>query len=105
MRSIRPHTGHPADQADEHSADATGSVAGWLERHARAAPDKPAVIHPDGGVTRYDTTTYSQLQKAVEELAQGFQGAGITRGTKSVLMAPPGPELFALAFALFRIGA
>lgn len=97
--------GQPADRPEEHAAGATGSVPGWLERNARAFPAKPAVIHPVGRGSRYDTVTYGQLQAAVEELARGFERAGITRGTKTVLMAPPGPELFALVFALFRVGA
>ncbi|NXY98454.1 AMP-binding protein [Streptomyces sp. BR123] len=98
------------------------SLAGLLERNARAHPDKPAVIHPDrprgirgalpagpdrgpAEVPAYGTLTYGRLQEAVEQLAAGFTRAGITKGTKTVLMAPPGPELFALVFALFRIGA
>ncbi|MEV0416384.1 AMP-binding protein, partial [Streptomyces sp. NPDC050448] len=98
-------TGQPADRPEEHLAGATGSVPGWLERNARAFPDKPAVIHPVGRNSRYGTVTYGQLQETAEELARGFERAGITRGTKTVLMAPPGPELFALVFALFRVGA
>ncbi|MGW6982411.1 fatty acid CoA ligase family protein [Streptomyces sp. NPDC054932] len=94
--------GRAAEQPDA----VTDSVAGWLERNARAFPDKPAVIHPDGrGSGSYGTITYGELQQTVEELARGFRRAGITRGTRTVLMAPPGPELFALCFALFRVGA
>ncbi len=90
----------------EQPAVETDSVAGWLERNARAFPDKPAVIHPDRrGPAGYRTITYGELQRTVEELARGFRRAGITRGTRTVLMAPPGPELFALCFALFRVGA
>ncbi|WP_405942694.1 fatty acid CoA ligase family protein [Streptomyces sp. NBC_00207] len=90
----------------EQPATDTDSVAGWLERNARAFPDKPAVIHPDGRDSGgYATLTYGELQQTVEELARGFRSAGITRGTRTVLMAPPGPELFALCFALFRVGA
>lgn len=98
-------TGQPADRSGEHPAGATDSVPGWLERNARAFPDKPAVIHPVGRGSRYGTVSYGQLQETAEELALGFERAGITRGTKTVLMAPPGPELFALVFALFRVGA
>ncbi|WP_374772204.1 AMP-binding protein [Streptomyces sp. NBC_01310] len=96
------------DRAAEQPATVTvtDSVAGWLERNARAFPGKPAVIHPDGrGSGSYGTITYGELQQTVEELARGFRRAGITRGTRTVLMAPPGPELFALCFALFRVGA
>ncbi|RSS64142.1 fatty acid CoA ligase family protein [Streptomyces sp. WAC06614] len=89
-------------------ADRTG-LADLLEHHARVHPDKPAVVHPDGrhrdGSPRYRTVSYGRLQQDVADLARGFARAGITRGTRTVLMAPPGPELFALVFALFRTGA
>ncbi|MFD7783920.1 fatty acid CoA ligase family protein [Streptomyces nojiriensis] len=104
-------TGDPAVErpaiapATDPAIDPAG-VAGWLERNARVFPGKPAVIHPDGrGSGGYATLTYGELQDSVEELARGFRRAGITRGTRTVLMAPPGPELFALCFALFRVGA
>ncbi|MER6445924.1 AMP-binding protein [Streptomyces venezuelae] len=104
MPQTRPNVAGPA--AEQPAATSTHSVAGWLERNARAFPGKPAVIHPDGrGSGGYATVTYGQLQESVEELARGFRRAGITRGTRTVLMAPPGPELFALCFALFRVGA
>ncbi|MCB5182833.1 fatty acid CoA ligase family protein [Streptomyces antimicrobicus] len=84
-------------------------LADLLEHNARLFPDKPAVVHPDGrqpdGMPRYRTVTYGQLQQDVAELARGFAHAGITKGTRTVLTAPPGPELFALVFALFRTGA
>lgn len=105
--STVPRTGFTGGLDDvERPATVTGGVAGWLELNARAFPDKPAVIHPDGrGSGGYDTLTYGELQRSVEDLARGFRRAGITRGTRTVLMAPPGPELFALCFALFRVGA
>ncbi|GGZ05432.1 fatty acid CoA ligase family protein [Streptomyces avidinii] len=106
MPQTRPTGGGPA--VEQPAAD-MDSVAGRLERNARAFPDKPAVIHPDGRTPSssgsYTTITYGELQQTVEELARGFRRAGITRGTRTVLMAPPGPELFALCFALFRVGA
>ncbi|MGP3925637.1 fatty acid CoA ligase family protein [Streptomyces sp. 8N616] len=84
------------------------SLAEYLECNARDFPGKTAIIHPDGqdpdGV-RYHELTYGALQSRVEELAAGFARIGIAKGTKTVLMASPGPDLFALAFALFRIGA
>lgn len=104
--STVPQTGFTGEPAVEQPAAVTGGVAAWLERNARAFPGKPAVIHPDGrGSGSYATLTYGELQEKVEELARGFRRAGITRGTRTVLMAPPGPELFALCFALFRVGA
>ncbi|GGS24545.1 fatty acid CoA ligase family protein [Streptomyces nojiriensis] len=101
-----PQTRFTGDPAVERPAADPAGVAGWLEHNARAFPSKPAVIHPDGrGSGGYATLTYGELQDTVEELARGFRRAGITRGTRTVLMAPPGPELFALCFALFRVGA
>ncbi|MEW2417993.1 AMP-binding protein [Streptomyces sp. NPDC046866] len=102
---------HPDACAESRPGADPQSLAAFLERNARAFPDKPAVVHPEGphrprgGRPRYRTLTYGALQQTVEELAAGFTRAGITKGTRTVLMAPPGPELFALAFALFRVGA
>ncbi|WP_330335415.1 fatty acid CoA ligase family protein (plasmid) [Streptomyces sp. NBC_00536] len=90
---------------------APGGLADHLARNAAAFPDRAAVIHPEPGARepdgrpRYRTVSYGELQRSVEDLAHGLARAGITRGTRTVLMAPPGPELFALAFALFRLGA
>lgn len=102
------NTGTPAG-TPAGTADPTG-LAGRLERHARDFPDKAALVHPDGaagpdGRPHYRTVSYGELQETVEELAHGLARAGITRGTRTILMAPPGPELFALLFALFRTGA
>ncbi|MFZ3475800.1 fatty acid CoA ligase family protein [Streptomyces sp. 4.24] len=86
-------------------------LADHLARNAATFPDRAAVIHPEpsarepDGRPRYRAVSYGQLQRSVEDLAHGLARAGITRGTKTVLMAPPGPDLFALAFALFRLGA
>ncbi|MGP3983991.1 fatty acid CoA ligase family protein [Streptomyces sp. KR80] len=84
-------------------------LADHLARNARAFPGKTAIIHPDGreadGSIRFRELGYGALQSRVEELAAGLSRIGIVKGTKTVLMASPGPDLFALAFALFRIGA
>ncbi|MEV7563240.1 AMP-binding protein, partial [Streptomyces sp. NPDC089795] len=101
-----PQTRSIEDPTVERSASLSDGLAGWLERNARAFPEKPAVVHPESrGSGRYSTVTYGELQDTVEELSRGFRRAGITRGTRTVLMAPPGPQLFALCFALFRVGA
>ncbi|WP_329154036.1 fatty acid CoA ligase family protein [Streptomyces sp. NBC_01456] len=93
----------------ERQEEVLPDLASYLEHHARAFPGKPAIRHPDGtepgGTIHYRTLTYGALQEQVETLAAGFLRSGIGRGTKTVLMASPGPDLFALAFALFRIGA
>ncbi|NLU76230.1 AMP-binding protein [Streptomyces sp. HNM0575] len=93
----------------EHRTGTDPNIARYLEHNARAHPGKTAIIHPDGGDgdggVRYRELSYGELQSRVEELADGFLRAGLGPGTRTVLMAAPGPDLFALAFALFRIGA
>ncbi|MDX3763120.1 fatty acid CoA ligase family protein [Streptomyces sp. AK02-04a] len=89
--------------------DIASGLAAHLEHNARAFPARPAIIHPDGrgpdGRIRYRELDYGTLQDQVERLAAGFAGIGIGKGTRTVLMAAPGPDLFAIAFALFRLGA
>ncbi|MFJ4806844.1 fatty acid CoA ligase family protein [Streptomyces murinus] len=84
-------------------------LAAFLEHNARLFPARTAIIHPDGrepdGRIRYREMDYATLQSQVEQLAAGFARAGIGKGTRTVLMAAPGPDLFAIAFALFRLGA
>ncbi len=84
-------------------------LAEVLARNATAFPDKTAIIYPDGreadGRVRYREVTYGRLQDDVERLAASLATAGLTAGTRTVLMAPPGPDLFALFFALLRVGA
>ncbi|MER8184431.1 fatty acid CoA ligase family protein [Kitasatospora sp. NPDC094015] len=78
-------------------------LAARLERNALAFPDKTALIHPDG--ERTTELSYGRLQQEVVRLADALAGIGIGPGTRTVLMAPPGPDLFVLLFALLRAGA
>ncbi|MFE4057945.1 AMP-binding protein [Streptomyces sp. NPDC059096] len=90
-------------------ADREDGPADILERNARTFPAKAAIVHPDGhdadGSIRYRELTYGELHDQVERLAAGFHRIGITRGTRTILMTAPGPDLFAVVFALIRIGA
>ncbi|REK91923.1 hypothetical protein DY245_01770 [Streptomyces inhibens] len=93
----------------DHEVPQGRTLADYLERNARLLATKTAIIYPDGcgaaGDVHYSELSYDALQSWVEDLAAGLLAIGVAKGTKTVLMAPPGPELFALAFALFRIGA
>ncbi|MEU9131381.1 fatty acid CoA ligase family protein [Kitasatospora sp. NPDC048540] len=84
-------------------------LAEQLAHNARTFPGKTAIVHPDGrnadGSVRYRELTYGQLQEQVDVLADAFAGIGIGHGTRTVLMAAPGPDLFVLLFALLRRGA
>ncbi|MFJ2174001.1 fatty acid CoA ligase family protein [Streptomyces sp. NPDC087851] len=91
------------------AADREEGPADILERNARTFPAKAAIVYPDGhdadGTIRYSELTYGELHDQIERLAAGFHRIGITRGTRTILMTPPGPDLFAIVFALMRIGA
>jgi acyl-CoA synthetase (AMP-forming)/AMP-acid ligase II len=75
-------------------------VAMRLRAHAEGFPDKPAVVGPDRTVL-----TFRQLDAVSDGYAAGFRQAGIGKGTKTVLMLRPGPELFTVLFGLLKAGA
>ncbi|MEU8567105.1 fatty acid CoA ligase family protein [Streptomyces pathocidini] len=100
---VNPSTGSGTPRATALDSRPAG-LADHLEYNARAFPGKAAIIDPRGGAHPRELT-YGALQLQVEELAAGLRRIGVAKGTKTVLMARPGPDLFALVFALFRIGA
>jgi len=68
---------------------------------AALQPATAAIIFPEKGFT----LTFSELDSWSSTLAAGFIKAGIVRGTRTALLVPPSPELFAITFALFKAGA
>ncbi|RPH50131.1 MAG: peptide synthase [Desulfobacteraceae bacterium] len=85
------------------------NVSSHLERMAEIQPYKRAVVYPvsrdkNGGIA-YAHLTFQQLAAESERIAGGLRKAGITQGTRTVLMVKPGPDFFALVFALFKTGA
>ncbi len=84
------------------------NIASHLPKMARLQPDALAVVFPTGldanGTRTYARQTYAELDKQSDVIAAGLGKAGITRGMRTVLMVKPGPEFFALTFALFKAG-
>ena len=78
---------------------ATAGVAERLAGHALAFPDKPAVIHGER------VLTFAELDAGSDRYAAGLHRAGIGKGTRTVLMLRPGPELFTVLFGLVKLGA
>lgn len=70
---------------------------------AARQPDATAIICPWG--RRGGRLTYRELNLRSAQIARGLERVGVGRGVRTVLMVPPGLDLFALAFALFRVGA
>lgn len=71
--------------------------AGWW-RHRR--PDAVACRCPDG-----EATTFAQLSELVAETAAALARAGVREGTRTAVMVPPGPQLWAAVLALARLRA
>ena len=72
-----------------------------LTELAHYQPDTPAIIFPQEN----RSLSYRQLDEESDRLACGLGRLGIVRGVRTALLVPPGPELFALTFALFKAGA
>ena len=85
------------------------NIASYLKRVAETAPYKRAVVYPAGrensGRVMYSHLTFLQLDRESDCLANGMEKAGITRGTRTILMVKPGLEFFIIIFSLFKIGA
>lgn len=87
----------------------TVNIAERLAESARRYPDKKAVVWTAGrdgsGKARYGHVTFAELGEETDRYAHGFERAGITRGTRTILFVKPGVEFFTAVFALFKVGA
>ncbi len=77
------------------------NIASHLPQMAQKQPDTDAIIFPQAG----RRLTFRELDRFSDKVAHALVAAGIIRGVRTALMVTPGPELFALTFALFKIGA
>lgn len=87
----------------------TVNIAHYLRDHASERPFQRAIVFPDSrdsnGLVAYTHLTFRQLDRESDAIARGFAEYGIGRGCLTILMTPPSLELFALTFALFKVGA
>ncbi|MFU8768364.1 MAG: fatty acid CoA ligase family protein [Desulfotignum sp.] len=85
------------------------NIAESLRKTAQTLPYKRAVVYPAGrdrnNQVLYSQLTFRQLDELSDRLAFGFEGIGIARGTRTILMVPPGMEFFIIVFAMFKVGA
>ena len=85
------------------------NIASSLKKTALAFPYKRAVVYPaardSSSRVLYSQLTFSQLDRLSDRLAHGLEGIGIVRGTRTILMVPPGMEFFMIVFAMFKVGA
>jgi acyl-CoA synthetase (AMP-forming)/AMP-acid ligase II len=80
-----------------------------LKQTQEKYPYKRAVVYPAGrdkkGRVLYSQMTFNQLEMESDKLAFGLERIGIIRGTRTILMVPPGMEFFITIFAMFKVGA
>ena len=79
------------------------NIATSVSEMAQRQPDATAVVCPWG--RRGGSLTYGELEERTSWVAAGLEAVGIGRGVRTVLMVPPGLDLFVLAFGIFRAGA
>ncbi len=104
-RSLRADAATPRREAPTSAATERPLWAGISERAADpAAADRAAVtdLGPDG-VTA--TVTWAELDRRTAEIAAGLASIGVTPGTRVALLVPPGADLTAALYGLWRASA
>lgn len=90
-------------------AETTVNVALRLKEMARRQPYRRAVVFPAArdanGRVAYSHLTFRQLDRESDCFARGLASVGIGRGTRTILMVRPSLELFALTYAMLKVGA
>lgn len=87
----------------------TSNIALGLKKSVERHPYKRAIVYPEArdkkGRVLYSQMTFVQLETESDRLAFGLEKIGITRGTRTILMVPPGMEFFITIFAMLKVGA
>lgn len=103
---------NPQNQA--WSLDNLKNIGHSLTETAGRMPESIAVACPQpkqpkklatGASFRYDTITFSQLEKSSNQIALGMQQLGVRPGMRLAMMVPPGISFVANVFGLFKTGA
>ena len=85
------------------------NISTGLKKTQEKYPYKRAVVYPASrdkkGRVLYSQMTFTQLEQESDNLAFGLERIGISRGTRTILMVPPGMEFFIIIFAMFKVGA
>ncbi len=82
----------------------TVNIATAVSEMAQRQPEATAVVCPWG--RRGGSLTYGELEEPdLVRWPPDSRPSGVGRGVRTVLMVPPGLDLFVLAFGLFKAGA
>jgi len=74
------------------------NITDHLYSVAESHPEKKAFLHPD-------SLSFGEFILEIDRYAAGFRATGIGQGTRTIVLITPGIDLFAVTFALFRVGA
>lgn len=75
-----------------------------LPRHAALAPDRPAILAPDGR-GGWDRCSYGELEERASRVALGLASMGVQQGDRACVFVKPGIDLIAIFWGLLRLGA
>jgi long-chain acyl-CoA synthetase len=75
------------------------TLAGLIRERAGERGDEPAIIFGD------DVTTYADLDRRSNQVAQALRAAGVGRGDRVAIIDRNGPEFFELLFGAAKLGA
>ena len=86
------------------------NVGAHLPALAARAPERAAVVAPAGALgrasrPRWRSTSALELAEKSSAIAHGLADRGLAPGDRVALFVRPGPELVAIAYALFQLGA
>lgn len=106
--SVLPHDGSGLAAWDKAppSVACTGDVANVAElfrRNAERSPHRLAIVWQAAGVEQ--ELRYGELAGLVARYAHGLRAEGVGPGARVLLLAPPSPDLYALALALLANGS
>ncbi|MGL4306046.1 MAG: AMP-binding protein, partial [Mycobacteriaceae bacterium] len=80
-----------------------------FREYAQSDPHRVAVsFAPKNQASKilvYKNISYQDLETWSDSLAHNFFQKKITKGTRTIVLVTPGPELYAILLALFKIGA
>ncbi|MFI5777605.1 fatty acid CoA ligase family protein [Nocardia sp. NPDC051570] len=75
----------------------------------QATPDREAVLFPadttGDRLPDYHTLTYRELDEWSDTIAERLSTAGVSSGTRTIVLVLPSPELYAIMLGLLKIGA
>lgn len=91
----------PTDPAVD-AAASSGPI--WSRLTARAQDDPDATAITELGGDRRRSITFGALEQEVEQLARGLRRLGVQRGTRVAVLVPPGIDLTAVVYAVWRAG-